>query len=106
MAYLTMMAIRLLELHRVLKPTGSLYLHCDPVAGHYLKILMDAIFGPEYFRNEIIWKRTSAHSDAKQGSRHYGRTHDLLLFYVRSEQDMLWKRVQIYATITCVYPWL
>jgi hypothetical protein len=63
--YLTIMAIRLLELHRVLKPTGSIYLHCDPVAGHYLKVLMDAIFGPDNFRNEIIWKRTSAHSDAK-----------------------------------------
>jgi site-specific DNA-methyltransferase (adenine-specific) len=64
MAYLTMMAVRLLELHRVLKPTGSLYLHCDPTASHYLKILLDAIFGARHFRNELIWKRTSAHSAA------------------------------------------
>jgi len=101
MAYLTMMAIRLLELYRILKSTGSLYLHCDPVAGHYLKILMDAIFGPDNFRNEIIWKRTSAHSDAKQGSKHYGRTHDLLLFYVRNQHDMLWN--QLYTPLDPEY---
>src|SRR6202041_1305284 len=58
MAYLTMMAIRLLELHRVLKPTGSLYLHCDPTASHYLKLLMDSVFGPKNFRSEIIWRRS------------------------------------------------
>src|ERR1017187_5244567 len=57
MAYLTMMAIRLLELHRVLKPMGSLYIHCDPTASHYLKILLDGIFGKEYFRSEIVWRR-------------------------------------------------
>ncbi len=57
MAYLTMMAVRLVELHRVLKPTGSLYLHCDPTASHYIKLLLDAIFSPRNFRNEIIWKR-------------------------------------------------
>lgn len=66
MAYLCMMAVRLLELHRVLTPTGSLYLHCDPSASHYLKVLMDAVFGATHFQNEIIWKRTSAHSSAKQ----------------------------------------
>src|SRR5215813_11887875 len=59
MAYLTMMAVRLIELHRVLKPTGSLYLHCDPTASHYLRTLLDAIFGPAAFRNEIIWQRTT-----------------------------------------------
>jgi site-specific DNA-methyltransferase (adenine-specific) len=58
MAYLTMMAVRLIELHRVLKPTGSLYLHCDPTASHYLKILLDGIFGPALFRNEIVWQRS------------------------------------------------
>ena len=58
MAYLAMMAVRLVELHRVLKPTGSLYLHCDPTASHYLKLVLDAVFGAENFRNEIIWKRT------------------------------------------------
>lgn len=65
MAYVCMMAARLLELHRVLKPTGSLYLHCDPAASHYLKLLLDAVFVPGQFLNEIIWKRTSAHSSAK-----------------------------------------
>jgi len=59
-AYLAMMAVRLVELHRVLKPTGSLYLHCDPTASHYLKILLDAVFGARNFRNEITWKRTRA----------------------------------------------
>jgi len=63
MAYLTMMAPRLQELRRVLKPTGSLYLHCDPTASHYLKVLLDMVFGAENFRNEITWKRTSAHND-------------------------------------------
>jgi adenine specific DNA methylase Mod len=61
MAYLAMMAVRLQELHRVLKPTGSIYLHCDPTASHYLKLVLDAVFGPMNFRNEIVWKRTSAH---------------------------------------------
>jgi adenine specific DNA methylase Mod len=87
MAYLSMMAVRLLELHRVLKITGSLYLHCDPTASHYLKILLDAIFGTDNFQNEITWKRTSAHSDGKQGSRHFGRITDTILFYSRSNKS-------------------
>ena len=66
MAYLAMMSPRLVELRRVLKPTGSLYLHCDPTASHYLKLLCDAIMGKDNFRNEIIWKRTSAHNSAKR----------------------------------------
>lgn len=82
-AYLTMMAPRLVELRRVLKPTGSIYLHCDPTASHYLKVLMDAVFDVRNFRNEIIWKRTSAHSDARQGGYRLGRIHDVLLFYGR-----------------------
>lgn len=86
MAYLAMMSARLLELHRVLKPTGSLYLHCDPTASHYLKVMLDAIFGIEMYRNEIIWKRYGAHNDVGQGSKHYGRIHDTLLFYSKSEQ--------------------
>lgn len=81
LAYLAMMAPRLVELRRVLRPTGSIYLHCDPTASHYLKLLMDAVFGPENFRSEVIWKRTSAHSSAKR----YGPVHDVLLFYSRSE---------------------
>jgi DNA modification methylase len=86
MAYLAMMAPRLVELRRVLKETGSIYLHCDPTASHYLKILMDAVFGPQNFRNEIIWKRSSAHSDAKQGAQHFGRITDTVLFYSRAER--------------------
>jgi hypothetical protein len=80
-AYLVMMAVRLLELHRVLKPTGSLYLHCDPTASHYLKVILDQIFGSRNFRNEIIWKRTGAHSSAKR----WGPVHDVILFYTKGE---------------------
>jgi len=86
-----MMAVRLLELHRVLKPTGSLYLHCDPTASHYLKILLDGVFQPQNFRNEIIWKRSSAHSDAKQGAKHYGRLTDTIFFYSKGE-DVTWNQ--------------
>jgi site-specific DNA-methyltransferase (adenine-specific) len=75
-----MMAPRLVEMRRVLKTAGSLYLHCDPAASHYLKLLLDAIFGPTRFRNEIIWKRTSAHSSAKR----YGPVHDTILYYAKS----------------------
>ncbi len=81
MAYLAMMAPRLVELRRVLKETGSIYLHCDPTASHYLKILMDAVFGPQFFVNEVIWKRYGAHNDVGQGSKHFGRIHDSVLFY-------------------------
>ncbi len=80
MAYLTMMAVRLLELHRILTPTGSLYLHCDPSASHYLKILMDGIFGGESFKNEIIWQRTNVHNDSKTWSR----VSDTIFFYTKS----------------------
>ena len=81
MAYLAMMAVRLLELHRVLKPTGSLYLHCDPTASHYLKILLDAVFGKERFQNEITWKRTTAHSNV---SSNYGAISDIIFYYTKS----------------------
>ncbi|NJR12908.1 site-specific DNA-methyltransferase, partial [bacterium] len=81
MAYLVMMTGRLVELHRVLKRTGSLYVHCDPTASHYLKIILDAIFGAKHFRNEIIWQRTSAHNDAKK----WARVHDVLLYYTKSD---------------------
>ena len=78
-AYLVMMAARLVELHRVLKPTGSLYLHCDPTASHYLKLVLDSVFTPPNFRNEIVWKRTSSHGGAKQGpnSRHTAFLHSI-----------------------------
>jgi adenine specific DNA methylase Mod len=82
LAYLCMMAPRLLELKRVLKPTGSIYLHCDPTASHYLKLLMDAVFGTQNFRNEITWKRTSAHNDPKR----YGANVDIILFYTKAEK--------------------
>ncbi|MDQ3023709.1 MAG: site-specific DNA-methyltransferase [bacterium] len=86
MAYLVMMARRMVEMHRVLKDTGSLYLHCDPTASHYLKILLDAVFGPKAFRTEISWRRTSAHSDAKQGRKQYGNVRDILYFYTKSNE--------------------
>jgi site-specific DNA-methyltransferase (adenine-specific) len=88
MAYLVMMAARLKELHRVLKPTGSLYLHCDPTASHYLKLLMDAVVGPANFRNEVIWKRTAAHSAAER----WGDVHDTLLFYTKGN-EYIWNDV-------------
>jgi DNA modification methylase len=81
MAYLAMMAPRLVELHRCLKTTGSIYLHCDPTASHYLKMLMDAVFGPENFINEISWKRSQTRSSI---SRSFRRAHDIVLFYSRS----------------------
>ncbi len=89
-AYLFMMAERLLELHRVLKRTGSLFLHCDPKASHYLKLVLDSIFGPSNFRNEIIWRRTYAHNDATR----CGAIHDALLFYSKSE-NYVWNRILV-----------
>ena len=83
-SYLCMMAVRLLEMRRVLKEIGSIYLHCDPTASHYLKLLMDSIYGERNFRSEIIWKRTSAHNDGAQGRRQHGRVHDIIVFYANS----------------------
>jgi len=83
MAYLVMMTPRLLELHRVLKPTGSLYLHCDPAASHYLKIVLDTIFGPYNFRNEIIWRRAQPKAHV---TKRFPSSHDVLLFYAKSDQ--------------------
>lgn len=91
-AYLSMMAVRLIELHRVLKATGSIYLHCDPTASHYLKVLMDSIFGPRNFVNEVVWKRSDAHNDVGQGAKHMGRVHDVLLFY-RKTADATFNQV-------------
>lgn len=82
MAYLVMMAIRLVEMHRVLKPTGSIYLHCDPTASHYVKLILDTIFGPGNFRNEIIWLRSSPKSHV---SRRFPSAHDVLLFYAKGD---------------------
>ncbi|MEW5725241.1 MAG: DNA methyltransferase, partial [Thermodesulfobacteriota bacterium] len=83
LAYLAMMAPHLVELHRVLKPTGGLYLHCDTTASHYLKLLLDAVFGPVNFRNEIIWKRAQPKSHAK---KRFSRAHDVILVYAKTDQ--------------------
>ena len=89
MAYLVMMAARLVELHRVLKPTGSLYLHCDPNASHYLKLVLDTIFGPINFRNEIIWKRRTGSSSSVHQSNKFGVCTDSVFFYVKSKLAVL-----------------
>ncbi|MDR3572303.1 MAG: DNA methyltransferase [Anaerolineaceae bacterium] len=91
MAYLVMMANRLLELHRILKPTGSLYLHCDSTASHYLKLVLDGVFGPERFGSEIIWKRTSSHGNVSRG---YGAATDTIFFYTKSSQ-FVWNQVYV-----------
>ncbi len=91
--YIDWMRKRMAEMYRVLKPTGSLYLHCDPAASHYLKVMLDGLFcSPGGFRSEIIWKRSSAHSDTKQGRRQHGHIHDVLLFYTKSG-DWTWNPV-------------
>ena len=83
MAYLVMMAARLAELRRVLKPTGSLYLHCDPTASHYLKVILDTIFGAQNLRNEIVWKRTNAHNDA---ARKFPDLNDSIFYYTKTSE--------------------
>lgn len=88
MAYLCMMAVRLLELHRVLKPTGSIYLHCDPTTSHYLKVLLDAVFGPANFRSEIVWKRSTSHGNV---GRNYGSLTDRMLFYAKG-RNYIWRQ--------------
>ena len=85
MAYLTMMAQRMIELHRVLKETGSIYLHCDPTASHYLKLLLDAVFGSRNFRREIIWQRSRSHG----GASSYNSVHDTIFYYSKSD-DFTW----------------
>lgn len=86
LAYLCMMAPRLVELRRVLKPTGSIYLHCDQTASHYLKVLMDAVFGPRNYLNEIVWHRYSRPKGSQHKARHYGASTDTILFYARGER--------------------
>jgi site-specific DNA-methyltransferase (adenine-specific) len=87
MAYLAMMAVRLIELHRVLKPTGSIYLHCDPTASHYLKILLDAVFGPRNFRNEVVWRRS--HPKGLAFTR-FANNHDSILAYGKDATRTVW----------------
>ena len=91
-AYLLNMAVRLLAMRRPLSPRGSIYLHCDDTASHYLKMVMDAIFGQQNFRAEIIWKRTSAHNDTRQGREQHGRIHDVLLFYTKGD-SWIWNPI-------------
>ena len=87
LAYLVSMTLRIAEIHRVLKPTGSFYLHCDPSASHYLKIILDSVFCSQGgdFKNEIIWKRSTSHGDAKQGAKHFGRITDTILLYTKKQ---------------------
>jgi DNA modification methylase len=92
MAYLVEVAVRLVELHRVLEPTGSLYLHCDPTASHYLKVLLDAIFGPVAFRNEIVWQRHNARSVVQ---RIWPRLHDVLLWYGKTGDPAAWHATEV-----------
>jgi DNA modification methylase len=89
-AYIDFMRPRCVQLARVLKPTGSFYYHCDWHASHYVKVMLDQIFGENNFQNEIVWKRSTAHSDAKQGSKHFGRLHDVLLFYTGGSENYPW----------------
>ncbi|MDB9437016.1 DNA methyltransferase [Dolichospermum lemmermannii CS-548] len=95
LAYLVSMTLRITEIHRVLKPTGSFYLHCDPTSSHYLKLILDAVFCSQGgdFRNEIIWKRTTTHNDGKQGARQFGRVHDVILFYVKNVKKSIFNTV-------------
>jgi site-specific DNA-methyltransferase (adenine-specific) len=88
MAYLTMMAPRLIELHRVLKPTGSFYLHCDPTASHYLKVVLDQVFGVKNFRSEIIWKRAVSSGSSKTIAKKFPTNHDILLYYTKSDNHI------------------
>ncbi len=83
MAYLSYMVLRLAEIRRVLKPNGSVYLHCDPTVSHYLKIIMDAVFGANNFRNEIVW----SYQRWTGGTKHFQRMHDTILFYAKSNKD-------------------
>lgn len=108
MAYLVMMAPRLQELHRVLKSTGSIYLHCDPTASHYLKLVMDGIFGADNYLNEITWKRTTAHSDAKQGRKALGNVTDILLLYTKTAEFKFNPQYQPYTLeyINAKYPYV
>jgi site-specific DNA-methyltransferase (adenine-specific) len=100
-AYIDFMRPRCVELARVLKKTGSFYYHCDWHASHYVKVMLDQILGENNFQNEIVWKRSTAHSDAKQGSKHYGRVHDVLLFYTGSSADFTWN--QLYTPLSEKY---
>lgn len=103
LAYLISMTLRIAEIHRVLKPTGSFYFHCDPTASHYLKLVLDAVFCAKggIFLNEITWKRTTTHNDAKQGAKQFGRIHDIIFFYAKDAKT--WQFNTIYDGYTQEY---
>lgn len=82
LAYLSYIVQRLVVMKRLLRPAGSVYLHCDPTASHYIKVMMDGIFGHENFRNEIVWKRNTRHNSGRQ----FGRIHNIILFYSKSDK--------------------
>lgn len=88
MAYLVMMSVRLHEIHRIMKPTGSLYLHCDPTASHYLKIILDGVFGPTCYRSEISWRRSTSHGNVR---KNYGSLRDVLLYYTKTD-EFCWRQ--------------
>jgi DNA modification methylase len=92
-AYIDYMRPRCVQLARVLKKTGSFYYHCDWHASHYVKVMLDQIFAENNFVNEIIWKRYGAHNDVGQGSKHYGRSHDVILFYNGGDEDYTWNQL-------------
>jgi DNA modification methylase len=94
-AYIDYMRPRCVQLARVLKKTGSFYYHCDWHASHYVKVMLDQIFGENNFVNEIIWKRTTSHNDAKQGSKHFGRVHDTLFLYSGGTEDYVWNTLYV-----------
>jgi len=83
--YVDWMIKRIVECRRLLRSSGSVFLQCDPHSSHYLKVVLDRVFGSSNFRNEIIWKRQSSHNDSKQGAKHYGKIHDIVLFYSRTK---------------------
>jgi len=92
-AYIDYMRPRCAELARVLKKTGSFYYHCDWHASHYVKVMLDQIMGENNFQNEIVWKRYGSHNDVGQGSKHYGRSHDVMLFYSGGDDDYTWHQL-------------
>jgi DNA modification methylase len=94
-AYIDFMRPRCVELARVLKKSGSFYYHCDWHASHYVKVMLDQLFGENNFQNEIVWKRSTAHTDARQGSKHFGRLHDVLLFYTGGSDDYTWNQIYL-----------
>ena len=104
MAYLSMMAPRLNELRRVLKPSGNIYLHCDPTASHYLKLLLDAVFGPTNFRNEITWKRRVGMSSAVHESNRFGVCTDIILFFAKTDDALFNRKQPGYPRVSGVHP--